>query len=251
MQSWRCVALTFCWCAHQSGRRRTEFGLRARGFASKVGQLDVVFLVDESASLQTTDPDGRRVEGINAALASLAQVADRTADSRVPVKVNVSMMGFGVAATEVVGWSHLDAGTLPDLLEKSGQFAHLDDEIDTDYAAALIGARNQLARFTDKTKADQSCTAILWFTDGKYDIEPRSTGETKPYAPEISINDAASAAALERAGKQLLCKEGGIVDGLRLNDTEIPRLRCRLRSSLPIRTSWRRWPRGLVRNGVG
>src|SRR5690606_14162324 len=117
----------------------------------------------------------------------------------------VSMMGFGVAATEVVGWSALDGGTLPDLLRESRQFANRDRQIDTDYAAALMGARDQLAKIVDPADAGTACTAILWFTDGKYDIEPRSTGETKPYAPEIAINDADSATALEEAGKRVLC----------------------------------------------
>lgn len=189
--------------------------------SARTGRMSVLFLVDESASLQRTDKENHRVDGIQAALAGLAQVADRTAGTERPVAIEVSLMGFGRSTTEVSGWAALDGGRLPGLIGTSQQFAQRNNEIDTDYAAAMIGAREQLQKVIDPTRPGSTCSAVIWFTDGEYDIEPRSTGETKSYAPEITLSGPESAVALEQAGKDTMCKDSGVVDGLRQNGTEI------------------------------
>lgn len=187
--------------------------------SAKTGRVAVTFLIDESASLRDTDPDNRRVDAVKAALTSLAQVADRTASTAVPVRVDVSMLGFGVGTTEIVPWTTIDSSRLPDLLSASEQFATRNSEIDTDYAAALSGASNELAHLPSPDVT--ACTAILWFTDGHYDIQARSTGETKPYAPNIALHNQADADALRAAGIQFLCQDGGLVDSLRGGGTQI------------------------------
>jgi hypothetical protein len=187
--------------------------------ATRTGQLHLVFLVDESQSLRRTDPDGRRVQAIQTALAGFAQAADRSARTEAPVAVEVAMVGFGVGTEEVVGWSPLDGGTLLDLMAASGEFAERDDELDTDYAAALIGAQAQLEQAVPAGAAD-ACTAIVWFTDGEYDIEARRAAP-KDYARDISFADPEGAEALEAHGKHLLCQGGGLVDGLRTGATAI------------------------------
>src|SRR4051812_144749 len=56
--------------------------------SAKTGRLDVLFLVDESASLRRTDPNAQRVQAVQTALTGLAQLSDRTAGSETPVKVD-------------------------------------------------------------------------------------------------------------------------------------------------------------------
>lgn len=185
--------------------------------SARTGHVSIVFLVDESASLQKTDPDNRRVEGIQAALHGLANTTERTAGTAQPVSVDVALVGFGAGTTEVQGWTPLDNAHLGGLLDTAGQFASRNQAIDTDYAAAIIGAKDQLSR----APHGNDCTAVLWFTDGEYDIEPRSTGETKSYAPDIPLSGAESAARLEDAGKEHLCKPGGLIDALRTDRTEV------------------------------
>lgn len=188
--------------------------------AARTGKLSVVFLVDESASLQRTDPDNRRVDAIQTALYGLADVADRTSGTEQPISVDVAMLGFGVSTTTVVDWAPLDGNRLGDFLATSRQFADRNQDIDTDYAAAVLGARDALApRVTPD--AAPTCTAVLWFTDGEYDIEARATGESKSYAPDIQLTGPEAAVELENAGKSLLCQDGGVIDGLRANGTEV------------------------------
>jgi hypothetical protein len=188
--------------------------------AARTGELSIVILVDESGSLQQTDPDARRVQAIQAALHGLSTSVDRAAGTEHAFDIKVSMLGFGVSTSDVVDWTALNGSTLPGLTEASQQFASLNHEIDTDYAMALLGARDKLAQLAAPGFSDQ-CSAILWFTDGQYDIEARKTGETKPYAPQISLNGKTSAAALEEAGKTVLCQPGGVVDALRGSGTQI------------------------------
>ena len=188
---------------------------------ARTGRLAVVLLVDESASLRRTDPADRRVGAIQAALYGLAGVVERSRGGQRPVSVEVALVGFGVDATTRVGWTALDASSVGGLVTASAQFADRDDQIDTDYAAALLAARDELARVTDPADPAGACTAVLWFTDGEYDIEPRGTGETKPYAPGIPITGADAATALEDHGRRLLCDDGGLVDAFRSTDTQI------------------------------
>lgn len=114
---------------------------------------------------------------------------------------------------------------------EADRFAERDGQIDTDYVAALLAARNELARVADPATPGGACTAILWFTDGEYDIEARATGETKPYAPDLPLTGPEAVTALEERGRDLLCRDGGLVDALRGEGTEI--LAVALSSDIP------------------
>lgn len=189
--------------------------------SARTGKLSVVVLVDESESLRRTDPDNQRVSGVQAALQGLAGAADRAAGTENPITIDVLMLGFGVGTTPLGEWTPLDGGTLPGLVDEAANLASRNDGLDTDYAAAMLGAQAELARRTGESDEQSPCTAILWFTDGEYDIEARNTGEKKPYAPDISLNGAAAAEALEVEGRRQLCEPGGIVDSLRSNGTKV------------------------------
>jgi hypothetical protein len=199
--------------------------------AARTGRLSVVLLIDESASLRRTDPADQRVQAVQAALVGLAAAAERTKTGERPVSVEVALVGFGADTTTVVGWTPLDGGTVGGLVVEAARFAERDGQIDTDYVAALLAAREELARVADPATPGGACTAILWFTDGEYDIEARATGETKPYAPDLPLTGPEAATALEERGRDLLCRDGGLVDALRGEGTAI--LAVALSSAIP------------------
>jgi hypothetical protein len=58
----------------------------------------------------------------------------------------------------------------------------------------------------------------LWFTDGRFDIEPRQDGSTKAYAPGVGLGSDAGTEQAEAKGKTQICRAGGIADQLRAAD---------------------------------
>src|SRR5687767_14124481 len=104
-----------------------------------------------------------------------------------------------------------------DLHAVADMFAAHNRGIDTDYTAAWTGAQRDFATRSAAVAGSggEPCKALFWFTAGKFDIESRTTGEAKDYAPDIAIDGPEAAEQLEQRGKELLCSEGGVVDGLR------------------------------------
>lgn len=177
---------------------------------------DLLLLIDESASLRTTDADASRV---TAATYLLEQLQASTARSGVELEAAVA--GFS-ADFELVGdWTPLDATGLPGLVASVESFAERDGGIDTDYWNALEGARQVLA---DRPAPEQGrrCQAIVWFSDGQLDIEARDARaeqraypDPKAYAPGADLRTDAGAAAAEAAAQESLCRSGGLADQLR------------------------------------
>ncbi|MCU1496110.1 MAG: hypothetical protein JWM47_63 [Acidimicrobiales bacterium] len=188
-------------------------------------RLAVVFLIDESQSLQLTDPDARRVDAAQAALATLTGLTKGAADER--TKVDVSFAAFSNRYRQVRGWTALRAGTQAGLLRSLATFSELDKGTDTDFVNALSGARNALAARSAAVTADGAaapCKAVLFFTDGEYDVAVRTAadlarlGRTKPYAPGVVLTSEAAVTKAEAAGIKALCEAGGLADGLRRDD---------------------------------
>jgi von Willebrand factor type A domain len=169
-------------------------------------QVAVVLLIDESGSLKRTDPRNRRVVAVKSALDSLAGLAEREIGGSRPV-VNVSMATFASDYQTLVPWTRLGYSNLPALSTSAESLAQRNRGVDTDYAAALLGAQRALAEHQGV-----ACRAVMWFTDGKYDIDARRNGQlpTKSYAP-----NARTTAELVTAGQQLICQPKGLADQLR------------------------------------
>jgi hypothetical protein len=176
------------------------------------GHLLAMLLIDESGSLRRTDPSARRVDATRAALSGLDELRRSTGSESVEVEVLVA--GFSVGFDVVADWTALDDASFEDLYGEVAAFSGRNAGIDTDYAAALLGAQSAFASRTGQLERE-ACKLLLWFTDGELDIEPRSTGESKAYAPDIAITDAASAERVEGAARDAICKREGIADALR------------------------------------
>ena len=181
--------------------------------ARKAG--DLLLLMDQSGSLQKTDPTATRVTAAKYLLSQLTRYSEKSG-----VAVDVAVSGFDAAYVPTVPWQRLTSAALPSLQEGVQAFAQRDDGLDTDYVAALSGVRDDL-RSRQRASAAPRCQAVVWLSDGQFDIDPRrgTNGSTKPYAPGVTIKDVASAAAAVQAGKRALCRSGGVTDQLRSGGT--------------------------------
>jgi hypothetical protein len=198
--------------AAQLGKATAVQELGACLAASRQG--DLLLLVDQSGSLQQTDPGAVRVRAAGYLLGQLLR-----ATGRAGAQLDVAVSGFDAAYAPVVNWQRLTDASLPGLTKDLQQFASRNDGLDTDYVNAMAGARDQLRQ---KANSGPRCQAILWFTDGQFDVAPRTSqtsraryGTTKSYAPDIQLTDEAGAAAAELAGRTTLCRAGGVADQLR------------------------------------
>ena len=234
------VLLTGAGVAHGQGPPRTE-GRSSPAVRSltncleQSNRLSVLFLIDESSSLKDdpsrklhkrgSDPQGRRAEGLQAALAGFARLADAKGDKNGPPEVRYLMMAFSGKVTpdpfnvEPV-WKRLDVSTIDAALEEAESFKARDDGSDTDYALALDAARKALR---DESSARTSsgrppCKALVWFTDGKYNISTRGGGNglplTVPYDPGRVIDNSHEASLVVQEGRRHLCGSDGLMDAL-------------------------------------
>lgn len=183
------------------------------------GRVDALFVVDESATLKETDPDANRVVGIKAALSGLRELRGGERE----VDVHVAMAGFSIGFDQRVDWTTLDDDTIDDLSAAAEGFRDRDDGFDTDYVEVVDGARRWMADEATSYRPEKpGCKVLFWFTDGKFDIDDRTTdeqasryGESKSWAPDVSLRDRGSGDALVEAGRRRLCEPGGDVDAMR------------------------------------
>lgn len=187
-------------------------GLQTLGAClSRNPHLIVAIVVDESGSLTGTDPDALRVPAIRAALGSLLSLTRRS-NAAGPVQVDVQLSGFSAGFEARSPWTSLSATGLEPLLGVAEEYRTRTDGRETDYVLALEGANEALAVRASELAANGTgaCKALLWFTDGVYDIDNATFG-SKPYAPS-AVGDEAWELGIDR-----LCDDGGLADQLRAN----------------------------------
>ena len=174
--------------------------------------LLVYALVDESASLQETDPDSARSAALEAMVRNLATLVAR-AEGAAP-RVEIKMATFASEVGTVTDWTVVGPSSESSLLSAAAGYAERDGGLDTDFATALIGARDELDTRAAEVAGEggSACRALLWFTDGDYDLEPRD--RTVSYAPDLPLDEPGNAAAAMTAGRTLICKKGGLADDL-------------------------------------
>ncbi|MBF4765001.1 VWA domain-containing protein [Nocardioides islandensis] len=172
-----------------------------RGFSEIAGCLSrgdhllVSVVVDESASLQQTDPQAQRVQGIQAAVDSLQQLAQLS--PRLDVELALSTFARGYEL--VVPWQQLSTTTADNLREAAAaQLPQRNSGDATDYRQALLGARAQLDARAESLGDAKACKAILLFTDGALDV------------------DSATSVAQTQ-----LCQPGGILDSIRQDNISL------------------------------
>lgn len=163
--------------------------------------VDVLLLLDQSGSLNDTDPNGRRVTGAQAVVRSYATLAERVA------QVRMQVAGFGTGFTSS-GWQVLDEGSRAGLLDEVATVGAVDSDFHTDYVYAVDGAIEQFQQST----AD--CRILFWFTDGAHDLDEELLGDglDRFYHPEPVTT--ANVAEVEALMPALICDAGGMADQL-------------------------------------
>jgi hypothetical protein len=184
--------------------------------------LMVLFLMDESGSLQRTDPDAQRVVAAKVALTNLQRLAAVEMGQRSPA-IAVGLSGFATEYSALTAFTALDEDTAVQLSRDIDSFAERNEGLDTDYATALEGAREDLNRGAAEISTETGvtpCRAIALFSDGDYDIEPRNTefrrsqGLTRPYAPDLPLDVEGNPELVIERGKAEICTGDGIRDQL-------------------------------------
>lgn len=159
------------------------------GCAANADHLLVSIVVDESGSLQQTDPKNQRVNGINTAIDALA---DLRAGAGGKLDVQASLGVFAQGYTSLVPWLSLDKANAARLKSvSSAELPGRNRGAYTDYRTALVNAQSSLNAREAKI-GGTNCKVILWFTDGALDV---------PGGPAAARNE--------------LCAPNGIVDSVR------------------------------------
>lgn len=192
-------------------------------------RLQVLFLIDESASLQDTDPENRRVDAARGALDSL--IALSSSEGAASPKVDVALAAFSNEYRLVQDWTAAGPDTAKSLNDSLAKFADFNHGIDTDFVNALSAGREALADQAAEVTASGGqapCRAVMLFTDGGYDLAVRADedaqkrlGTTKPYAPGVELTTPKDVLKAEALGRKELCKPGGLADRLRNDDVTL------------------------------
>ena len=132
-------------------------------------RVDVLLMIDQSASLKNTDPQDQRVAAAEVLLRSLASSAEAGGAG-----VDVTVAAFGTDTVEV-GRATLP-GDVTGAVELVRPFADRETDINTDYVLALSFAVRHFQAITD---LPSECKRLVWFTDGAYSID-------QPDAPGIA-----------------------------------------------------------------
>jgi len=147
-------------------------------------RVDVLLLIDTSASLRNTDPTAQRVEAAEVLLRSLAGSAEAGGTT-----VDVTVAGFGSDAVEV-GRATLPGG-VEGAVEIVRPFAERQTDLNTDYVLALTFA---IAHFQSVPDLPSACKRLVWFTDGAYSIDDPAAPGIATYT--TSVDPAAIVAEL-------------------------------------------------------
>jgi hypothetical protein len=120
-------------------------------------QLNVLYVVDESGSLTTTDPEGVRADAIAQSLGQLAQLSERRT-----VYTSIAMFGEGYRVERP--WEPLTENSA----RQEAQWARdtvggLVGGQGTNWLAALQGAADSMDASPESATA---CKVVVWMTDG-------------------------------------------------------------------------------------
>jgi len=165
--------------------------------------LQVLLLIDQSGSLQQTDPDDQRITGARAVVRSYAALADQVR------QIEFQVAGFG-EDYRPGEWEFLDQDTLGDFLERVETVGSEDDQDHTDYVYALDGASQA---FSDSPSV--TCQILFWFTDGQHDLDedllPAEGLQRFYFAQPVTRENVVEAETLMPA---LVCDAGGYAEQL-------------------------------------
>jgi hypothetical protein len=130
-------------------------------------RVDVLLMIDQSASLKNTDTRDERVAAAEVLLRSLASSAEAGGTT-----IDVTVAAFGTEALEV-GRATLPGG-ITGAVDIVRPFADRETDLNTDYVLALSFAVRHFQAVTDLSA---ECKRMVWFTDGAYSIDqPNAAG---------------------------------------------------------------------------
>ena len=130
--------------------------------------LVALMVVDESGSLQDSDPDNRRAEILGDFIEQLATFSGQTTDQG-PRSVQLAVSTFALDTTPLIKWTPLtqdNSSAIADTLR--AELPGKNQGGGTNYEAAIKSARSLLAEGEAQLSSPVGppCKVVLWFTDG-------------------------------------------------------------------------------------
>ena len=164
------------------------------------GDIELMLVMDNSTSLETTDKDNVRFSQVESLLRT---VYDRISAARNPRAVKFSLISFGKGVSVVIGRSKAIVLTDSNIgvIRRKVELAAPGNEAGTDYVKALETAVNEMNK--GQTADNRNCRVIVWFTDGAF-----YTGTETDTAVDGELRNA-------------VCGDQGISEKLRLGNINI------------------------------
>ena len=202
--------------------------LGVRGFSTcvastKVGSAALVF--DASGSLQTTDPNNMRVPAAQLLVTRLSEMA-----TALSATIEARVWTFAVNADAISSWRKLDARGADSINADIDKLAGANKGFETDYWTALnVASKDLREHAADKAPSGgAACTLLVFLSDGEFEIDARLNareqkdyGTTKPIpgVEETQLTSNAAAEQVSAAAVTDLCRDGGVADALRADNT--------------------------------
>jgi hypothetical protein len=131
-------------------------------------QLNILYLIDESGSLDWNDKENLRVQGIKRSLEQFREVSV----SKPYFSVNRAITTFGSSFTVRKPWEKVSGDSLDkDLNWIDSNIPKLNQGQFTDWNQGLKGSYEQF----QKVKSSSACNVMVWFTDGGVQVGNDST----------------------------------------------------------------------------
>ena len=195
-----CVALATSQSTARPIHPATQTGSPIRDCVSEKGRLAALFLIDQSGSLQETDPLDRRVQAMKAAVAALSLNAELKTTTERDYVLEVRFDGFGAGYTSSGKWHTLSLSSNAAAEAEIEAFASRDDESQTNYKSGLELAVQALADY-ERSIGEDACKLLVWLSDG-----------------ELYLGDEYSDEAEIDAANQMCDADSGIADQMRSLD---------------------------------
>jgi len=123
---------------------------------SSTKKLDIYYLIDESGSLKSTDPDDTRAEILASSLRTLGAFKD--------VSITYNYGFFGEKFDGSQSWTSVNSATVDRAADSlAREVKSRENAFDTNWLLGIEGAASELQEQYNKT---QACQALIWLTDG-------------------------------------------------------------------------------------
>lgn len=157
--------------------------------------LVALLVIDESGSLQDTDPDNRRADILADFVLSLASLSGQETPQG-PRVVEFAANTFAVDSQQLVPWTTLTDTNAQDISQQlRSEVPSRNQGQGTNYEAAIKGARSAVSEGVSRMSVSTPpCKIVVWFTDGVLSVGSDADNE---------------------ASAQQLCAANGPINGLR------------------------------------